>query len=1382
MDKTENNAPNVAQQELIDQSETIEEIALRDVMTGLLSRRALEAAIYSRLEQMTDTDICAMFLINMDDFKGINDTHGSQMGDEMLARAAKVLSNLFRATDIVGRMEGDQFAVFLNGSLTEEMLRRKGQMICDQIQFIADSESETFATASVGIHMSKGRIKYEDLYGSAAQALDQVKKNGKQGYCIRGNGNGQEDAVLIGDEPVTAVRLRFLLDHIDSGVALTTAGSPMSLLYMSSTFVRMTGRDRKELFHTDFLSLIHPDDRQSFTEMLSLSETEEDDAANEIVRIQATEGKILWWRVHASRIKCEEKKVGMLLSVVDISEFKEKESSLQMDKNLFQAALDQTAQGIWEVNWKTRAFRMIGANDNFPEGLKGSAPFPEGLILQQWIHPECVDDFRRFASDMFDGRMQGYANFKVRLHKDETYSWVSFSYRLVLDEKGYPVRIVGIIEGLPQTRADHRRPAVCETLPESALSSLVFRMSGSLTLDTVENCWSEGKDITGEGMCRSCTEVLNTEVKKAYIPEKGERFSRFLSRDCLMMEYLEQDRRWIMHEYRRIDKSGQIRWVSCIIHLYQNEDDEEVMMSLWISNMESRQQWEAKYGLSVYKNAVTKMYTRSVMEEIVTRMMDERAHKKGALVLIWIGGMDRMYSRYSGNINMRMQALMIVLQLALGDGCIPGQFGMERCVLFFPEIKSEALLKKKLEQAFAFVRSITSDIVEGSLIRFMAAGISRYQDETDYTEMYKKIRVLSQLWGNITEDRVIFADEEQADQESLYIESESDRIRPIEEGTARPLSEQEKEAAFNCILEMLNTDTIKESAQCLLRFLGEHYDADRTYLLVTTEQDTVVSMPQEWTAAHKRSIQHVVSGTSIEKMPLLSHCVKEDRPVFLTRQSTREAAQMPGTEPAAEDAWRFAVFPMRDAGKIMAFLCIENARNEIIDAVMPMMLGTCLLKERRKCFYDTGTSADQRIVDANIPNHKAYMDTVVHYTSDVYSSLGVVTVDVPEYSMINGYQGFDSGRKLLWYVVQMITDVFGKTKMFRTWDAEFVVLCPNTTKQAFYGKCIRLRDALTRRYANEVRIGYTWSDRVFTGKKLVEDTKTIMRCSRPAKQHLEELYLPPAFAEYHTTGEMLNAGLFTIYFQPKIDMRDGSLVGAEVLVRGVDQDGRAIAPVQFLDVFGKNGSIRDLDLYVFDRALRTLDQWREAGMQMIPLSVNFASATLYDAHIKASILAIQSRYPDLDPGLIEVEVRECTDAASRKRTTDAIRAVRQYGVAFSMDDFGVRQADLSVLVELPLDAITLDRALISDIAESDNSRMLVRDIADICRRKQIRCIAKGVETAEQAEILSEAGCRYAQGFYYDRPLPEDIFVTRYLKKKNDSEADVYIGEEKNVDE
>ena len=157
------------------------------------------------------------------------------------------------------------------------------------------------------------------------------------------------------------------------------------------------------------------------------------------------------------------------------------------------------------------------------------------------------------------------------------------------------------------------------------------------------------------------------------------------------------------------------------------------------------------------------------------------------------------------------------------------------------------------------------------------------------------------------------------------------------------------------------------------------------------------------------------------------------------------------------------------------------------DAALFSTLIPYLLRERQR-FQNAGEE-DSAARVAEIPNLRSYTETISSLTSDRYSSMGAVCLDIPGMAAINSSLGFEYGGKLLWYVSRTLMDLFGPSLLFRTWDAEFVALSPNTTKKVFVERCGRLRSILQRRYPRELRIGYTWANGIFSGKNLVEEAR-----------------------------------------------------------------------------------------------------------------------------------------------------------------------------------------------------------------------------------------------------------------------------------------------------
>ena len=164
------------------QKQTLEELrrrAAKDALSGLLNRATVERCIRERLQAMAPQETCALFIIDLDDFKQVNDTLGHQAGDQAIRRTGQILSSIFRASDIVGRLGGDEFVAFLCGAPSEELVRRRAAEICEKLHLVLGDREVVNLTASVGAYLSAKGQSFEGLYQAADLALYKAKKAAK---------------------------------------------------------------------------------------------------------------------------------------------------------------------------------------------------------------------------------------------------------------------------------------------------------------------------------------------------------------------------------------------------------------------------------------------------------------------------------------------------------------------------------------------------------------------------------------------------------------------------------------------------------------------------------------------------------------------------------------------------------------------------------------------------------------------------------------------------------------------------------------------------------------------------------------------------------------------------------------------------------------------------------------------------------------------------------------------------------------------------------------------------------------------------------------------------------------------------------------------------
>lgn len=1333
----------------------LQERASKDALSGLLNRVTAEMYINQELAGMKSEDRCALFIIDLDNFKHINDTLGHQAGDQAIRQSARILSELFRATDIVGRLGGDEFIVFLCGKISEKLIYSKGTAICEHLQLILGGNPSVSMTASVGIHIASGPGEsFDSLYHASDLALYKAKHNGKHGFFVKHGKTLSENSDAF--YPVNTIPINGVLEQMDTGIALLQMGSPMQLIYISPSFCRIIGADPKTLILPRPLSsIIHPDDMEDL-ECALRTGLKQNKTVDHTHRVSADGKNWLWWHIRASKIEYNDPNAVMLVTATDVSRFKENEQRLEETNQRLQSAFEQTTQGMWEVDLSTREFTLFSYLDQESSRTPGKGIFPDVLINDGWIHPCSVPEFRKFSDELLNGKDEGNDCFVIRYRKTGCYGWAAFSYRRLRDEKEGNNRVVGIIEKFTKGFEEYRGSALSKRfIPEAITDYLIFGMEASLTDDRIIQLWNAGSPVSSSEYEQSCSDILFKEKNRIYDPENDSVLDNYFDRDFLLDNF-KGNQVWTILKYRRSDPMRGLCRVNHIINLVRDPLSQEVYLFIYIIWADIHYQFESALGINVVRDPFTSLYDRATTRALIEAQLGKKEWKQCATAVVRLGGVKKLYIERTSSLQQRFRNLITAFTTALKPECIIGQYDRDDLLVFFPDISAQSDIKRQIEDAFSFVRITLADMPALNALRFVAGVVCMMPGQASYTSMTSRAVQLCETWSNAAVDTVVFSLEPDAWSE-LNQTGQGEQITIAQEELEYPLSEQAKDVAFQCFSSMLNSDSLDASVHSILDCVGNYYQADRTYLLALTENYHVITMPFEWNSPQKSSIQQTVSGLLVERFPILQRCIEERAPVFLTRP---RSAQQNG-DSAEEKQWRFTAFPLIQEDVIVGFLCIENPRKHVADAVLPATLIPYILKEQKRFHKKVQLAGYSSSVFLNgLPDLRSYINVISSITSDVYNSMGAVCLDIPELSTINSAQGFEYGSRMMWYISKTLTDIYGHSFIFRTWASEFIVLCPDITRSVFTGKYTRLYSNLQRRYPKILRIGYAWSAGEFCGKTLVNEARSVMHCKKtvPPSEHIflkqkdDILYTKPS----------VSLKQYTIYLQPKIHMGTGELLGAEALVRGIDEAGNHIMPEKFIKKLEKTGDIRDMDLHVLECTLAQMDHWCQKGIKPIPISVNFSRMTLFNPSSLASVLAIQSRYPYVSSGLLEIEITERTGHIDSHVFADVVNRFRELGIRFSLDDFGSEYANFSIFTNVRFDYVKLDRSLISDLVHNPKGQMLVRDLIKICHNCGMLCVAEGVENASQAAILTEAGCVCGQGYYYDPPLPVEQFEKKYL--------------------
>lgn len=245
----------------------------------------------------------------------------------------------------------------------------------------------------------------------------------------------------------------------------------------------------------------------------------------------------------------------------------------------------------------------------------------------------------------------------------------------------------------------------------------------------------------------------------------------------------------------------------------------------------------------------------------------------------------------------------------------------------------------------------------------------------------------------------------------------------------------------------------------------------------------------------------------------------------------------------------------------------------------------------------------------------------------------------------------------------------------------------------------------------------------------------------------------------------IQANEFLVYLQPKMDIHNECICGAEALVRWNYKHREMLAPFRFIPYFETDSSIIKVDEVVLHRVCAKLKSWKEEGKPLYPISVNLSQKHLEQPRLVNQLTSIVDSY-GVDHALIEFELTESATVNNQKYLVFVMDELRKRGFRISMDDFGTGYSSFALLNEMPLDTLKIDKSFVDLIAieeESNKIQIILRHIISMAREMGVICVAEGTEEFAQILALRELGCEIVQGYYYSKPLPVREFEEKYLK-------------------
>lgn len=578
----------------------------------------------------------------------------------------------------------------------------------------------------------------------------------------------------------------------------------------------------------------------------------------------------------------------------------------------------------------------------------------------------------------------------------------------------------------------------------------------------------------------------------------------------------------------------------------------------------------------------------------------------------------------------------------------------------------------------------------------------------------------------------------------------------------------------NCVRMLYAVDNLDQTINAVLTQICEFLVSDRAYVFEI--KDELMNNTHEWTAPG--------ISPQLEKLQQLDLSLISDWLPFFEKNDCiiiDDVEQLQKTNPAAyatlhaQEITSLIAAPIFLDNKLAGYIGIDNYDSEKIKNSSYLLLSMSIFLSyaiRHRNHVDMLHRLSYHDLLTNALNRNAFMDVLSQFRPGQYASAGIIYIDINGMKEINDFYGHHQGDKILITTVAKVFNLFKPDELFRIGGDEFVIITYDLTETDFYEKFNLLRNIFCEKtdLPFSIATGSCWVKSPSDLNSLLQQADSAMYTDKKKfyygkektsryRHNLDDIL---NLANYSALQEALTAGQFCIYFQPKISLDTEEFIGSEALIRYINQAGEIIAPNNFIPILEEARLIKMLDLYVFEEVCKQINIWKERKMRVKPVSINLSRSTLSYHFLADQLLALITKH-NIDISLLELEVTETAEVDNQLVFSQALEKLKEYGFSISIDDFGVRNASLSLFTTINFDILKLDRSLVKTLAQNQKARILIRSLAVICSDLGIKLIAEGVETLEQLDILKELRCNEVQGYLFSKPLPLNDFENKYLQ-------------------
>lgn len=401
---------------------------------------------------------------------------------------------------------------------------------------------------------------------------------------------------------------------------------------------------------------------------------------------------------------------------------------------------------------------------------------------------------------------------------------------------------------------------------------------------------------------------------------------------------------------------------------------------------------------------------------------------------------------------------------------------------------------------------------------------------------------------------------------------------------------------------------------------------------------------------------------------------------------------------------------------------------------------------------------------------------------DLNKKFALIYMDVDDFKHINDTLGHISGDLLLKYVADILKDkIKAPDFVARLGGDEFAIVFEDIKdRQEVSDKIKMLLKYLKRPWIldkQEFFISHSVGIAIYPEDG--EDLSTLLKNSDVAMYYVKKkmkdnycFYLPEIQEQNYKKIKMINDlrraidnEEFALFYQPIINLRDGTIIGAEALIRWFHPLKGMISPMEFIPLAEEIGLIHDIERWILKTALMQKKEWEDMGYDDIKLSINISGKSVTRTGFINEIKELLSKVK-IKNDKIQFEVTETALMEELNESTKVLKEIRDMNIKIALDDFGTGYSSLTYLKKLPIDVVKLDRDFIRNISQISEDQIIAKHVIKLTHELNFEIVAEGIETEEHLDFLKLNNCEYGQGYLFSKPITRENFEKLLILDKN----------------